>query len=820
FVEVSAHPVLVGAVEGVVEEAGGGPSVVVGTLRRGDGGMRRLLCSMGELWVRGVGVDWGVVFEGSGARRVGLPTYAFQRQRHWLTESAGPAPAAGGTDPRFWDAADRDDTDLAARELALTDPADRAALSTVLPALAGWHRRQREQARIDSWRYRVTWTPLADPPLPRDPGTWAVLVPDAGLAPPGTPPHPPTAATLLGRLTALGVRVLTIPVGPADLDRQDLARLLRRHLPDDRAPDLLLSLLALLPGHHPGLPVLPSGLGATLALVQAVDDLKLTIPLWCATSGAVSPGGADPDTDPAQTAVWGLGRVAALEHPGRWGGLVDLPATVDDPAARRLVALLRGDTAEDQVAVRASGALARRLEHAPAPRDRPERPWRPRGTVLITGGTGGVAAHVARWLARNGAEHLVLAGRRGAAAEGATALADDLTALGAGVTFAACDIADPDSVARLIEDPPGRPPLTAVVHAAGVARQSPLAETGMSETADVLAAKAAGAAHLDRLLGDRDLDAFVLFSSNAAVWGSGTQAAYAAANAYLDGLAERRRARGRAATSIAWGAWDGGGMSTFSADVRQGLERSGLVLMEPETAVRALAQAVGDPHPCLAITDMDWDRFAPRFTSMRPSPLLDGLPEVRALLDTSGPATADAEHGGAARELAARLAGLPPAERRRVLLDLVRTEAAAVLGHAGTDAVAPGRAFGDMGFDSLTAVELRNRLIAASGAVLPATVVFDHPSPTALADLLHTELATTEAGTPPVLAELDALAAALAAADPAPDLRARIAERLRSLTAGWEGGSTPNPGNGTDLDLDAATDDEMFQFIDSEFGPA
>ncbi|WP_285762082.1 SDR family NAD(P)-dependent oxidoreductase, partial [Nocardiopsis ansamitocini] len=779
-------------------------ALVTGTLRRDDGGLRRLLCSLAEVHVRGVDVDWTVLLPE--ARRVDLPTYAFNRQRYWLEEL--PAPAAGTpadqADAALWAAIERGDTDEVARELALDDHCKRASLDEVLPALSDWNRRRREQALLDSWRYRVTWTPVADPPPPAALGHWAIVSPENAA---------PVATVLTDALTASGARITLLTIDPLDLDRATLARRLD-DAADANAPfDGVLSLLALAPGHHPGLPALPTGLAATLALVQAAEDLRLTAPLWCATQGAVSTGPGPSRTDPVQAAVWGLGRVAALEHPGRWGGLVDLPDDPGDTALRRMAAVLAGTTTEDQVAIRESGLLARRLVPAPT-RDTAQRRWHPRGTVLVTGGTGGVAAHVARWLAANGAEHLVLASRRGPEAEGAADLAEELAALGVDVTFAACDVADRDSVARLLAQLPDRHPLTAVVHAAGVAWPEALATTGPTEVADVLAAKASGAAHLDELLGDIDLDAFVLFSSNAAVWGSATQGAYAAANAFLDALAEQRRARGLTATSVAWGAWDGGGMSTFSADVRSGLQRSGLTLMAPEAAVRALVHAVGHGETCVTVTDVDWSRFAPRFTAMRPSPLLDNIPEVRRIREESAPAPA-AESEGAGRELAARLAGLSPADRQRTLLDLVRTEAATVLGHSGTAAVPPDRAFGELGFDSLTAVELRNRLISACGVPLPTTVVFDHPNPAAVADLLRTLLAPAADGRPPVLAELAALETALAGATPDAPLRAQITARLRSLAARWDG-ETP----GDDLDLDLATDDQVFQLIDSEFGQA
>ncbi|MGW0964610.1 beta-ketoacyl synthase N-terminal-like domain-containing protein, partial [Streptomyces gelaticus] len=242
-----------------------------------------------------------------------------------------------------------------------------------------------------------------------------------------------------------------------------------------------------------------------------------------------------------------------------------------------------------------------------------------------------------------------------------------------------------------------------------------------------------GARNLDELLGDTELDAFVLFSSNAGVWGGGKQGVYAAANAHLDALAEDRRARGLTATSIAWGAWAGGGMIT-DGSAEEGLRRRGVLPMEPELAVSALVEAVEHDERFVAVADVDWARFVPGFTAARPRPLISDIPEARAALDTG--VRESAGEPSADGSLARRLAGLTATERLREVLDLVRSTAAAVLGYASTEAVEANRAFREMGFDSLTAVEVRNRLTTATGLKLPATVVFDYPSPAVLADFV------------------------------------------------------------------------------------
>ncbi|MFH8979271.1 type I polyketide synthase, partial [Streptomyces sp. NPDC017890] len=298
------------------------------------------------------------------------------------------------------------------------------------------------------------------------------------------------------------------------------------------------------------------------------------------------------------------------------------------------------------------------------------------------------------------------------------------------VSVVACDVADREALAAVLAD---HPP-TAVVHAAGVGQFVDLVDIDTTRLEDVMAAKVAGARHLDELLGGAELDAFVLFSSNAGVWGGGKQGVYAAANAHLDALAQDRRARGLTATSVAWGAWAGGGMITDGAAEEQ-LRRRGVLPMDPELAVSALVQAVEHDETFVAVADVDWARFVPGFTAARPRPLLTDIPEVRAALD-HGEVPKGGNTTSVDGSLAQRLTGLTATERSRTVLDLVRSTAASVLGYTSTDAVEANRAFREMGFDSLTAVEVRNRLVTATGLKLPATVVFDYPSPVVLADHL------------------------------------------------------------------------------------
>ncbi|WP_159425864.1 type I polyketide synthase [Streptomyces noursei] len=306
---------------------------------------------------------------------------------------------------------------------------------------------------------------------------------------------------------------------------------------------------------------------------------------------------------------------------------------------------------------------------------------------------------------------------------------------GAEVTVGACDEADSGALAALLAGLSG-PPLTAVVHAAGVLDPGLLDTLTAEQTARVLRPKVDATRNLHELTRDLDLSAFVLFSSFASTVGAAGQGNYAAANAYLDAPAEQRRADGLVATSVAWGPWAEAGMAEDGAHEER-LRRGGRPAMSPQLALAGLREALGRTEPAVVVADVDWAAFGPAFTALRPSPLLDGLLPTRPVAQSASAADGV--------PLAERLAKLPEAERGAVVGELVRTEVAAVLGYASADRVRPEQAFLERGFDSLTAVELRNRIAAATGLDLPATLTFDHPTLGALTDFLHAELVGAEA---------------------------------------------------------------------------
>ncbi|MFD9630588.1 type I polyketide synthase, partial [Streptomyces violascens] len=727
FLEVGPDSVLSAAAQEALGDAA--DAHIVPLLRAGRGEERCAATALARLHVRGTAVDWPAYLAGTGARPVDLPTYAFQHERYWPEPApVGLAPAAADpADAELWGAVERGDAAELATLLGLRDE-QHASLYALLPALSSWRQHRHEKALLDSTRYRVAWRPATAAAAPVLDGTWLLVTAD-GI----------DSDEILDALRGHGAQFETLTLDDACRDRTELAARLDAVRTQDRAFAGILSLLPLAdrPGAEAGAEggaELPTGLALSFVLTQALVDIDLAAPLWTLTRGAVTTGSDDPLTNPLQAAVWGLGRVSALEHPQLWSGLIDLPAALDAPATQHLVSALAARGGEDQIALRATGALGRRLVRHPQAELPPADAFTARGTVLITGGTGALGAEAARWLARSGADHLLLTSRRGPDAPGAAELAAEIRDLGAEVTIAACDTADRCTLAALLASVPTEHPLTGVVHAAGVGQNASLAETPLDAAAEAMAAKMLGAAHLDSLLDGQDLDFFVLVSSIAGVWGSAGQSAYAAANAYLDALAEHRAARGLPATSVAWGPWADAGMATHEA-VTDALHKRGLRFLAPANALTELRRAVVDKDVTVTVADIDWERYHPVFTATRPSALFDELAEVQALAHT--------EDASAAPEFAARLRDLDEDEQTRLLADLVRAEAAIALGHDSADAIPERRAFRDAGFDSLTAVELRKRLAALTGLALPATLVFDYPTPAVLARHLREELLGT-----------------------------------------------------------------------------
>ncbi|MFC8827302.1 SDR family NAD(P)-dependent oxidoreductase [Streptomyces sp. NPDC057137] len=716
--------------------------------------VRDLLRALAELHVSGQPLDWEQVFAGTGATPTDLPGYAFQRRHHWIEPptrtDTGPAERALADDS-LWQAVDSGEIE---RICQLLGTPDTSAVATLLPHLAAWRGRQERADALADCHYEETWQPGAPSGVAPDlTGHWI-------LATPAGPTGTPLANAVADALAAAGGTVHTLPA--AD-DRAGYAAALTAltATPGTRTPRAVLALTPLDEDPHPDRPAVTSGAALTLALTQALGDAGVRAPLRILTRGAVRTGETDTAPRPAGALAWGLGHVIALEHTERWGGLVDLPAAtatatadeehtapgpLDTATARHLLTTLaeQPPTGEEYVALRPAGRLVRRLRRAaPAP----YQPWRARGTVLVTGGSGALAGHLAVHLAERGAEHVVLASRRGPAAEGAAALAARTEAAGARVTLASCDITNRAELERLFADiDRDAAPLRAVFHAAGSLDDRLLDRLDPEALATTAAPKLQAATHLHELTKDRELDAFVLYSSVIGTLGNIGQANYAMANAALDALAELRRAEGLPAVSIAWGPWADGGMTHGAAESQ--LRRIGLVPMAPDVALAALdtalAPGTGTGTASRVLARIDWPRAVSAYNGTRTRPFLQDIPEARAAFEDAGSAPdartgADARAGGG-NPLRAALIDIAEGDREAHLRSLLAVEAAAVLGVRDPASLSAERGFKDLGFDSMMAIQLSGRVQQRTGVATPKTLIYDHPTLAAAARWLLDDL--------------------------------------------------------------------------------
>jgi len=507
--------------------------------------------------------------------------------------------------------------------------------------------------------------------------------------------------------------------------------------------------------------------------------------LWVATRGA-QPGAGGSPVIPGQGSLWGLGRVAGLEQPELWGGLVDLDPGAGPEQALALVDEIVASDGEDQVVLHGGVRRVARLRQVPEPQAA-TMAVHSRGCYLICGGLGGLGLGLARWLARKGARDIVVTSRRAIPDRAAWGgLAEDhpaaslvstireIEALGATVEVARADVADEtvmgELLARLRDG--GRTP-RAVFHLAADIRGVSLADMGAEALERMLRPKACGAWVLHRLTKDHPLDAFVLFSSTTALLGVAGLGHYAAANQFLDGLAHWRRAQGLPALSVNWGTWEI--MRRASESEQRQFAQGGLLPLPVDPALEAMGRLVSAGVAQATLAAVDWAALKPVYETRRRRPLLDELGRAPA---GTGPAAAV---GGA--DLARRYADASPARRRDVVLDHVRDAVARILG-SDARAVDPGQGLFEMGMDSLMSVELKGRLEKAVGRTLPSTLTFNYPNPAALADYLVREVlepaapASAEAAPGPVTAIPEGPDEELSEEELAARLAARLKEAL------------------------------------------
>ncbi|MFG1920242.1 KR domain-containing protein, partial [Micromonospora sp. NPDC048898] len=631
-----------------------------------------------------------------------LPTYPFQHHRYWLD------PVDSGTDAdseELWEAIDRGDADGVAAVLGMAGEG-RGALATVLPALTDW-RRHFEMA------YRQEWIPVPDRRSSAPAGRRLVLVPA------GAEDQPEVA----GVLAALEGSVAEVVIVDPAVERPALARELRSRLITGERPVAVVSLLAFGP---PG-----SALGLTVALIQALDDATADVPVWFGVGGSGEGHGG----------VRGLARVLAAEHPQRWGGVVELPAEGGRETPDRLRAVLGGAIDEDEVAVRPEGVLARRLR----PAEQSPTPPEPGGAVLVTGAVDATGIAAVRALVEESGGALVLAGAS-ASAEVDTAVAE-LRAAGHPVVVEPLDPTDDDQVRRLDGLLPAVWPLRLVCHFAAELDGATVGSPDLAQLEPLLTPAASALRNVAALAGRHPGARLVLHASIAGALGVAGLSIQAAVHAALAGIAGEARDAGVGVSTVFTGSWrDATAADTSAAKQLRG---SGIRPGAPALGARILRAALTAGAPATIVADVDWPRFAEQ-SGGRPATPLRELPRLRRA-DPDDPSDPEAgPDAAAALAFQQRLGELPDEDRPELLLDVIRTYAARVLGHDSSQPVGDDTHFVDLGFSSFTALEFSNRIAAGTGLFVPPVAIFDHPTPKALA--VHLANGTT-AGAMPAPAE-------------------------------------------------------------------
>ena len=747
FLEIGPQPVLLGLVEQMEEVNSSSSGLPAGacylpSLRQNTSDWKQILASLAELYVRDVAIDRESYDRYCHRRKVTLPTYAFQGQRIWPAAKQLAADGSGvQSGPTAWMAGQTVEqlTDL------VMDRTDfgldtRATVAKVLATLEAENHLQQMAAQVAPMLYEVGWErkPMPLTGTPARPCHWFLLaVPD------GVPGQ--LGKELAERLTAAGETVEIVYPDPA---RQDVgaialsasvtayladaaagkARPLRglvhlwamqddvAHAPDDAA-GLMQSQVR--------------NLGSVVHLVQAVaaSDFRASslLPrLWVVTQGAQEVAGTEP-VAVAQTPLWGLGRVVALEHGELWGGLVDVDPTLDPAAtAKALVAevLLPDTECGEQVAYRQGQRYVARLVPAHPSVRTPATAIQSAATYLITGGLGSLGLQTARWLVDQGARHLVLIGRRGIQTATQQAIVDELATRGATVELARIDVGDESAMAQLFQSlATAVAPLRGIIHAAGIARAQPLRMMQWDDLAAVLRPKVVGGWLLHRLSSAFDLDFFLTFSSGAGIWGGKQQAHYAAANHFLDGLAALRRSQGLPGLSIAWGPWAGprGLPSMASTEGQAMLLAMGVHSFTPEQALAIQAYLLRTDAVQITAANVDWTRLKALYELTRPRRFLANL-----AVDQAAPKE---DIGNVAADLGVvlrTLQSLTPAQQRPHLRDVVQQTVGQVLGM--TDLPDRGTGFTELGMDSLMALALRRRLEQELQQTLPTTVAYEYPT--------------------------------------------------------------------------------------------
>ena len=723
FLETGPHPVMLGMGQECLTELAD-VEAWLPSLRRNVDPWQTILSSLGGLYTRNCAIDWRGFDAPWPRSRVALPAYPFSQTAYWIASGASARgnPVDAGALP--WSSLGQVDSVM--KSLAKGGRFSSAEMELIPRLLEALRRPADTEAPRgqggDRLLYEVVWRnhPLSSDALPASlVGEWLILA-----------RHEPFAHRLATQIANLGAPCRVIPTADFLNLTEDAAASL---LAASGHSDVPLRIVVATGSDRPlgddsaeaALACCSSQLAAITRLLQSVlrSPRSSDARLWIVTRAAVAvhPGPQADSIFPDQTAIWGLGRTLALEHPALWGGLIDVAPAVDpESTTRRLLLEMTTSGSEDQVALRADGRYLPRLVPL---KITPQAPGTlsADGVYLVTGGMGALGLRMSKWLIARGARRLVLASRRGMQSAGAAEIVAELGRLGAVAEVVALDVGNPEDFSTYLKELTSRHSLKGIIHAAGVDLISPLSKTSPSSLDQVLSPKLVGGTILDLQTRGLSLDLFVCFSSISATLGSNGRGFYGAANAFLDGLILERRRLGLPGLSVAWGPWRGGGMASQS-ELDQ-YDRMGNHGLDPEAAVEALDRLVAARVPQATVADIDWETFRGVYAARRSRPLID---EIEATRSSNGSPT----RAGTSTWLA-QLSAESEDRRRPLLLELLRGEVARTIGLGSPAAVSEVKTFYEMGMDSLLATQFAARLGKLIGVGNPG-LVFAHPR---LADL-------------------------------------------------------------------------------------
>jgi acyl transferase domain-containing protein/acyl carrier protein len=746
FLEIGPQPILLGMGRQCLPEDVG---IWLPSLRPGQADWSQMLQSLAELYVRGVKVDWLGFDRDYGRRRVVLPTYPFQRQRYWVeTADNGHSPAESPAKlpTPIVNLLHRGDTEQLAQHLesaAELSPEEVKFLPKLLEILVQQHQQQQKAASLSDWLYQVSWQPQ-----PRQEtelsfsqaGSWLILADRGGVG-----------QALANLLEERGQTCLLVYVGDTYQAKEsgswslnpsnptDCERLLQEVVATSKPPlKGVIHLWSLEAAFAPELTV-PQlervqvlGCGSALHLVQALaKHYQQAVPrLWLVTRGAVPVDSSLPGV--AQSSLWGLGKVIALEQPQLWGGLIDLAPDAPSDETINLLAEIRDSQGEDQLAFRGGQRYVARLAKSQVKATRSVS-LQSDSTYLITGGLGALGLKVAQWMVERGVRHLVLTSRTEASQTSQAAIAL-MEKVGAKILVARADVSEWGDLVQVFEQmKASMPPLRGIVHAAGVLDDGILLQQNWQRFAKVMAPKVKGTWNLHRLTQELPLDFFVSFSSAASLLGAPAQGNYAAANAFLDALAHYRKAAGLPGLSLNWGPWSEAGMAASLGERdRDRMAAQGIEPIPLAQGMQVLGNLLAGSAAQVGVLPVNWSKFLQRFP--------EGV--MSSFLETFGVASEQP----ATQQTAfwQQLESAPVSDRRNLLISHVRSQVAKVLRLSEPDRIDIQQGLSDLGLDSLMSVELRNHLQTSLGCSIPTTLAFDYPTVEALTDYLAKEVMGAE----------------------------------------------------------------------------